>query len=169
MGDTGVIAIVATAAVIAVVIIALLLRPLAQHRWLADTGIEQWRHTARTLSWHDRWTLFWTNSAGMAAPPRLAAPAVQRGEAALAMTNRWLARRSKLRRLWQVLGILWTIVALTEIWSLATGHRGDKGTLITAALWLFALFVNIGPLQTWQARLIQRSIERNRTQLSRDT
>jgi hypothetical protein len=166
---TGVVAVLATAAIIAVVIIALLLRPLVQHRLSANTGIDQWPHTARTLLWRDRGTLFWVNSSGRAAPSRLARPAVKRGEAALAMTERWLAKRAKLRRLWQVLGILWTTVALTEIWSLSTGHRGDETVLVTAAFWLFAMFVNIGPLQTWQARLIQRSIERNRAQLSGDS
>lgn len=142
--------------------------PHVQRRWFAGTGVERWRDTARQLPWRDRWSLYWANSWGRVAPRRLAPLAVERGEILLAMTNRMLTKRSKVRRFWQALGVFWGILILFDIWRLATWHSDEWINLVSAVVGLLVVFLAIGPLQKWQARLIQRSIDRNREQLAGD-
>jgi hypothetical protein len=62
------------------------------------TGWADWCRIAATLSWADRWRLYWANATGRAVSERRLAPlAVQRAEAAQAMrqaggatSRRWL-------------------------------------------------------------------------------
>lgn len=84
------------------------------------------------------------------------------------MTNRMLTKRSKVRRFWQALGVFWGILILFDIWRLATWHSDEWINLVSAVVGLLVVFLAIGPLQKWQARLIQRSIDRNREQLAGD-
>lgn len=121
-------------AVVVVVVsgIALVMRPRVQRGLFAGSGVDRWRATASGLPWRDRWVLFWANSRGRAVPPRLAPLAVQRGEAMLAMTERMLAKGSRVRRFWWALGVLWAMLLMLTVARLATGHR-ETGTWITLA------------------------------------
>lgn len=160
------IAIAAVAALIVLVAVRLI-RPRVQRSWFAGTGIDRWRHKASHLPWRDRWVLFWANSLGRAAPVRLAPLAVERGEVVLAMTERMGEKGSGVRRFWQVLGIWWVVLLIFNIWLFAEGQSEGWTNLLVPLIGLCCVFGAIGPAQSWQARLLQRSIERNRVPLGR--
>jgi len=87
------------------VVAAVLLRGPVRRRWYAGTGLQEWTQRASELAWTDRLRLYRANNGGRAAPPRLAALAVQRGEVMLAVVDRTQQPRSVWRRLrvWLVL------------------------------------------------------------------
>lgn len=149
---------------VVVVVLAILLRPRMQRRWFAGTGIERWQTAAAGLPWPDRWVLYWANSRGRAAPSRLAALGVERGEVMLAMTERMLAKSSGVRRVWLWMGAVWIALAVLNLVILIAGI-GEWSDLVAPALGLATVFLAIGPWQKRQARLIRRSVELNRQQL----
>ncbi len=165
MSQGGLVIFITVFVVVLVVVVALAvaLRPRVQRRLYAGTGVERWQSTASGLPWADRWVLFWASSWGRTVPRRLADLAVERGEVMLAMTERMLAKGSKVRRIWLWLGGFWVVLALLNIGNFVFGDGGWLN-LIAPVLGLATVFLAIGPAQAWQARLIRRSVELNRQQ-----
>jgi hypothetical protein len=132
-------------------------------RLYAGTGLEDWRRVASDLSWRDRWTLYRANATGRAAPPQLAAHAVQRGEVVVACVESSTARRSTLRRLWLGLGVFSLVACAFNIWVLTTGERQWQtwGQVATQG-WLALLWLGQPALQRRQLPKVRRSVERNR-------
>ena len=80
-------------------------RPL-HRRWLAGTGLEEWRRTASGLSRRDRWIVHRAARRGRAAPGRLADLTRQRAAVGDQVTTRWLEARSGFRTLWRLSAVL---------------------------------------------------------------
>lgn len=150
--------------------VARAMRPRIRRGFLPQTPEGMWSTTAAELPWRDRWLLFWANTLGRAAPRRLAAPAVQRGEAALSVIERLLTKGSATRRMWWVMGALWAVLLLGTAARLLAGHRevGTWLSLTGEVLGLAAVFATMGPPQRWQARLVRRSVEANRRRCACD-
>lgn len=166
MSHLALVLVLAVVAVLVVAGISLAMRPRVQRGWFVGTGVDRWRTTASGLPWRDRWVLFWANSLGRAAPPHLAPLAVQRGEAVLAMTERMLAKGSRVRRFWWAVGIVWAVLLVLAAARLVAGDRGTDAWIMLAAdlVGLLTVVAAIGPVQVWQARLIRRSIDANRSE-----
>jgi hypothetical protein len=106
---------------------------------LDAAGFTEWRATARTLSWRDRWALYRTTSKGRPEPrPELAALAVQRGEITaaaveqLGLSRRWRGLLLTLSITLLVGGIV--DIANGQIWASATQFFASATLL--ASPWL---------------------------------
>lgn len=150
---------------VALIILAIRLRPRIQ-RWLyPDTGLEEWRAVAAGLSWSDRWNVRRAVDAGRATELRLARYAIQRAEALVAVNRKHL--RSSFVR--------WTFFAYCVVVALALALMVVQATterrtpLDWAVLGFFAaVFVGLvaialfwTPVHLRQERRFRRTIALN--------
>jgi hypothetical protein len=147
-----------------VIAVALAVRRPAQRRIFAGTGWEEWRQSARSLPWRDRWTLSRANSRGRAAPERLAALAVRRGEVVTAALARSSDRRSRYRWVLRVAMALAFLGLAVKVAGFALGDRDPWWTWLSP-IYLVAFWTAYRPLLRRRARLVARSVERNRALL----
>lgn len=160
--------VVAAIVVVAVIVIVISYRIGSRLRrtWFAGTGLEEWRATARTLPWRDRWLIAWSVFRGHAAPRRLAALAMTRGEVTAEVNERAAARGSRPRRMWPVLAGLWALLAVVDVVEIAVGEANPIiwFNLVLAAL-LAVGYSRMPSLQRNEAARARRSVDLNRTQV----
>lgn len=144
------------------------LRPRIRRLW-ADTGWNQWRRTAKTLRWRDRWRIYWATVIGRGVrDTRLAGLAARRAEYVVAVIHHQLHHGVLLGR-WPWLSIA---VALGLVGAGLLGIGLVEGELLVlvagpsmlAAGIFYAFFphLQVRGLKRAMARA-RRSIEANRS------
>jgi hypothetical protein len=149
--------------VLIVLAIVLAMRPHVRRTLYGETGLDEWRTVAAGLSWRDRWALYRANAAGRAAPPHLAAHAVQRGEVVVACGKVNTAPSSRLPQVWRVLGVFAVVMCALNVALLVAGARGFHNWLQVVNQGFLAVLALGMPV--WQRRQVvkaSRSVERNR-------
>lgn len=118
-----------------------------------ESGWNQWRQTAATLPWRDRWRLLWATSSGRAvSDPRLAELAAQRAEAAHGLLSKAARRQTWLLRF---VGLAQLVVAIS---ALSDGNSMGWFYLLTGLAFLLVMPVAL----RFDRRRVARSAVANR-------
>lgn len=138
---------------VGLVAVLLAVRRPVQHALYPDTGLKEWRATARRLPWSDRWRIYRAVSRGRTVIPRLAPSAVQRARMLLAVLD--TMRRRKY--LWWVFGVLTVAIALL-IAGAVTAHDADP----TGMFFAIGLAVYTGAVLVYMPWALRRAGRRAR-------
>lgn len=133
--------------------IGLVLRKLVWRGPYRDGDWATWKRTAKTLSWGDRWTIYWANSWGKPVrDPRLAGFAIERGERVAVVVA---SGANRLRWLW------WLVAAIHIASGVMIG--GTSAFLYFMAAVVFLL---VPAMTQWGGRMAKRSADASRAVLA---
>ncbi|HEX6446318.1 MAG TPA: hypothetical protein VF053_14580 [Streptosporangiales bacterium] len=139
------------AVAVVVVVVAFVVRRPIQDALYPDTGLKEWRATARRLSWSDRWRIYRAVNQVPAVTPRLAPPAVQRARMVLAIADTTRRRGY----LWWLFAVETVVVALL----IADAANAD-GALGMFLLYLVELVVYLGAVGAVMRYTVRRAERR---------
>lgn len=140
---------------VAVVVVLVVVRRPIQHALYPDTGLKEWRATARRLSWSGRWRIYRAVNRGRVVVPRLAPLAVQRARMVLAVVDTMRRRRY----LWWLFGVQTIVIALLladAVILRGRAHEDDPPDMF----WLYPVgfAVYLGALSALMSYTVRRAV-----------